>query len=184
MRFSPTEVTGCWLLDIEPHTDERGLFARTACEHEFSDCRLNGHFVQSSISVNVRRGTLRGLHLQLPPSAEAKLVRCTRGRIFDVVLDLRTGSSSQHRWQGFELSSHNHRALYIPPGCAHGFQTLEDDCDIFYQMTDFYAPDLGFGVRWNDPLFDIKWPLSAPTLLERDANYPDFNPQAFEAYAW
>ncbi len=176
MRFSSTALHDVVIVDVEPHVDERGLFARTVCEEELARAGLPGRFVQSSVSFNTRRGTLRGMHYQLPPKAEGKLVRCTRGAIFDVALDLRPGSPGPTRWIAVELSCDNRRALYVPPGYAHGFQTLSDDTEVLYLMTELYAPDAARGVRWNDRAFAIEWPISTPTLSERDATYPDFQP--------
>jgi dTDP-4-dehydrorhamnose 3,5-epimerase len=174
MRFTPSELADIVIVDVEPHVDGRGLFARTFCEAEFAAAGLPTRFVQSSVSFNTRRGTLRGLHYQAPPKPEAKLVRCTRGTIHDVVVDLRPSSATFLRWISVELTAENRRALYIPGGCAHGFQTLTDDAEVLYLMTEFYAPELARGVRWNDPVFGVEWPIADPRLSERDATYPDF----------
>jgi dTDP-4-dehydrorhamnose 3,5-epimerase len=174
MRFEQTSIPGAVLVEIEPHRDIRGFLARTFCEHEFAAAGLPTRFVQSSVSRNPRRGTLRGMHFQALPSHEAKLVRCTRGSIYDVALDLRPSSISFRRWVGVELSGESGAALFIPQGCAHGFQTLEDDVEVLYSMTDFHAPDLAHGVRWNDPAFGIVWPIDQPILSDRDAAYQDF----------
>ena len=176
MRFTPSELPETAIVDVEGHVDSRGLFARTFCENEFAAAGLPTRFVQSSVSFNTRRGTLRGLHYQVPPKAEGKLVRCTRGAIYDVVVDLRSESATFLRWIGVELTAENRRALYVPPGCAHGFQTLTDDTEVLYLMTEFYAPETARGVRWNDPIFGVEWPIPNPTLSERDAAYPDFRP--------
>lgn len=176
MRFTPSELPDTVIVDVEAHVDGRGLFARTFCEREFAAAGLPSRFVQSSVSVNTRRGTLRGLHYQAPPMAEGKLVRCTRGAIYDVVVDLRPSSASFLRWMAVELTAENRRALYIPPGCAHGFQTLVNDSDVLYLMTEFYAPETARGVRWNDSAFGVEWPIADPTLSDRDASYPDFQP--------
>lgn len=176
MRFTPCELADTVIVDVEPHVDGRGLFARTFCEAEFAAAGLPTRFVQSSVSFNTRRGTLRGLHYQAPPKPEAKLVRCTRGAIHDVVVDLRPSSASFLRWISLELTAENRRALYIPEGCAHGFQTLTDDAEVLYMMTEFYAPELARGVRWNDPIFGVEWPIADATLSERDTTYPDFRP--------
>ena len=176
MRFTASEVGDTVIVDIEEHVDGRGLFARTFCENEFAAAGLPTRFVQSSVSFNTRRGTLRGLHYQVPPKAEGKLVRCTRGAIYDVVVDLRSQSATFLRWIGVELTAENRRALYVPPGCAHGFQTLTDDAEVLYLMTEFYAPEMARGVRWNDRIFGVEWPLADPTLSDRDASYPDFRP--------
>jgi dTDP-4-dehydrorhamnose 3,5-epimerase len=173
MRFTETALAGLFIVDIEPIADERGHFARTFCAEEFARAGLPGEFVQCSTSFNRRRGTLRGLHFQAEPCPEGKLVRCTRGAIFDVALDLRPGSPTYCRWHASELTAENARALHIPPGFAHGFQTLVDGTEILYQMTVSYRADLARGVRWNDPAFGIAWPLPEPILTPRDAAYPD-----------
>lgn len=176
MRFTPSALPDVVIVDVEGHVDTRGVFARTFCEEEFAAAGLPTRFVQSSVSFNTRRGTLRGLHFQAPPRPEGKVVRCTRGAIHDVAVDLRPSSATFLRWIGVELTADNRRALYIPPGCAHGFQTLTDDSEVLYLMTEFYAPEMARGVRWDDPMFGVKWPIADPTLSERDASYPDFQP--------
>jgi dTDP-4-dehydrorhamnose 3,5-epimerase len=175
MVFSETGVSGAFLVGVEPLADERGFFARSWCQHEFEQRGLNGRMAQCNISRNHRRGTLRGIHYQAAPHQEAKLVRCTRGAIFDVVLDLRPGSDTYLRHHGAVLSEDNHLALYVPEGCGHGFLTLDDDAEVFYQMSQFYEPSAGRGVRWNDPAFDISWPETVKMISERDRSYPDFN---------
>ena len=171
-------------MEIQPHECNRGYFARTWCTREFADHGLPAQFVQASVSHNIRRGTLRGMHLQLPPSEEGKLVRCTRGCIYDVIVDLRPGSPTYLRRFGVELASREHKALYIPPAMLHGFQTLEDDSDVCYQMTDFFAPELSFGARWDDPAFAIDWPIESGLIMnERDATYPDFDRADYERRA-
>jgi dTDP-4-dehydrorhamnose 3,5-epimerase len=172
--ITETSLAPACLIDIEPTRDERGHFARAFCQDEFTSRGLPGGFVQSSLSFNHRRGTLRGLHYQAEPCPEAKLVRCTRGAVYDVILDLRGSSQNYCRWFATELSADNARAVYIPPGFAHGFQTLRDDTELFYQMTAAYRPELSRGVRWDDPAFGIAWPLPGPILSERDAGLPDF----------
>ena len=175
MRFSASPLPGAFVVDIEPVSDPRGSFARTWCAREFEAQGIRNPPVQMSLSRNDRRGTVRGMHMQLPPSQEAKLVRCTRGSIHDVIVDLRPGSASYLRHFGVELSGRDGRALYIPPQMAHGFQTLEDDTDVLYQMTDFHVPELACGWRWNDAAFGIRWPISESiVILPRDASYPDF----------
>lgn len=176
MRFTPSKLRDTVIVDIEGHVDSRGLFARTFCEDEFAAAGLPTRFVQSSVSFNTQCGTLRGLHYQAAPKAEGKLVRCTRGAIYDVVVDLRSSSATFLHWIGVELTAENRRGLYVPPGCAHGFQTLTDDAEVLYLMTEFHAPDLARGVRWNDPVFGVEWPIANATLSERDATYPDFRP--------
>lgn len=176
MRFRETPLRGAFVMEIEPHADARGYFTRTWCAQEFEQQGLPAHLVQASLSHNLRRGTVRGMHTQLPPSKEGKIVSCIRGRIYDVIVDGRPGSPTFLQSFGIELSAEAHNALYIPPTMLHGFQTLEDDSEVFYQMTDFHAPALAWGARWNDPAFDIRWPLvSDLTMSDRDRTYPDFD---------
>ena len=184
MRFVSTEIPGCAIVEIEPHQDERGFFARTWCQDEFAEAGLPSLLAQCSVSRNRKRGTLRGMHFQLPPSAEGKLVRCTRGAILDVVVDIRSMSPRYLDHVSVELTADNGRAVFIPPGCAHGFQTLEGDTDVFYQMTDFFAPDLAAGLRWNDPALGIDWPIDSPIMNERDRNYPDLDSGYLEELSW
>jgi dTDP-4-dehydrorhamnose 3,5-epimerase len=174
MKFRETQVSGAFLIEPEKNEDERGFFARAWCRREFKEHGLNPRLVQSSISFNKKKGTLRGMHYQVPPFAEAKLVRCTRGSIYDVVIDLRKQSSTFKRHVAVVLSAENHNMLYIPEGCAHGFQTLEDNAEVFYQMSEFYSPGHARGVKWNDPAFGIAWPIADPIILERDRTFPDF----------
>ena len=174
MHFRPLSIPGAALIEIDRRADSRGFFARTFCEHEFADAGLPTRFVQSSVSHNVQRGTLRGMHYQAAPYGEGKLVRCTRGKIYDVALDLRRDSPAFGQWEAVELTANNHRALYIPTGCAHGFQTLENDVEVLYLMTEFYMPTGARGVRWNDPAFRIAWPITDPILSDQDTRYPDF----------
>lgn len=176
MIFTPTSVAGGFLIEQDRHHDERGYFARTWCRRELEQMGLNGSLAQCSVSYNSRSGTLRGMHWQAAPRPEVKIVRCTRGRIWDVMLDLRPESSTYMLHAGVELSAESGRAFYIPEGVAHGFVTLEDDCEVAYQMSEFYEPALARGVRWNDPAFDIEWPVSSPILHPRDAAYPDYAP--------
>lgn len=174
MRFSPTAIEGVVVVDIEPSTDERGAFARLHCPDEFAAA---GHpFVpaQTSLSRNTRAFTLRGMHFEAPPHGEAKLVRVTRGRIFDVAVDLRPDSPTHRAWTGAELSADNGRALLIGRGMAHGFITLEDDTDVLYQIDRIFEPGHGRGVRWDDPAFGIAWPAAPKVISERDAAYPDY----------
>jgi len=174
MIFSETILPGVFLIEFQPHHDERGFFARTWCEQEFRTNGLNPAVVQCNISSNRCRGTLRGMHLQTKPFEEAKLVRCTKGSLYDVALDLRPESLTYLQWTAAELTANNHRALYIPEGCAHGFLTLEDNTEVFYQMSMAYHPEAGRGVRWNDPAFHIAWPCEVQVISERDRTYPDF----------
>lgn len=173
----PTSLPGSYLVDPERAADSRGFFARTWCEHEAQQQGLQPHMVQVSVSFNQKKGTLRGMHYQLPPSNEAKLVRCTAGAIYDVILDLRPASKTFLQHFGATLSADNRQALYLPSGFAHGFQTLVDATEVLYLMSDFYAPHLARGVRWNDPAFGIHWPDDTRLVHERDASYPDFGPQ-------
>ena len=172
MRFTPLLVDGAWLIEPEPHRDERGLFARTRCVNEFADNGLVAEFVQDSVSFNEIAGTLRGLHFQAAPHGEIKLVRCTSGSIFDVIVDLRESSPSYLKWSGQVLSAENRAAFYIPEGCAHGFMTLEDRSEVFYQISTFFHAESARGVRWNDPAFGIEWPRQPARISQRDAEYP------------
>ena len=184
MRFVQTDIPGCAIVEIEPHEDERGGFARTWCQHEFDGAGLPSRLVQCSVSRNRKRGTMRGLHFQLPPSREGKLVRCTRGAIFDVVVDLRSASRRYLGHVSVDLTADNCRAIFIPPGCAHGFQTLQDDTDVFYQMTDVFAPDLSAGLRWNDPELAIEWPIDEAIMNGRDRDYPDLDRDWLGSLSW
>lgn len=172
MRFTPTLLAGAFVVDLEPQEDSRGFFARTYCEKEFAAHGIRHYPVQSNVSFNAVRGTLRGMHYQRPPYAEAKLVRCTAGRIFDVIVDLREQSPTHYQWFGVELDSCSHRALYVPEGFAHGFQTLEDNTEVFYQMFSFFQPGYGDGLRWNDPHLGIEWPLDTVVISDKDRTYP------------
>lgn len=174
MRFTETKLQGAFILDPELLEDERGFFARTWCRREFEAHGLNPRLVQCNISFNRRRGTLRGMHYQVEPHAEAKLVRCTMGAIYDVILDLRPDSATFRQWLSVELTAENRRLLFIPAGLAHGFQTLADNTEVFYQMSEFYHPECARGVRWNDNAFRIKWPIEETTLSSHDSEYPDF----------
>ncbi len=174
MVFEETEIAGVFTVSPELLRDERGSFARTWCEREFREHGLNPKVVQCSISFNQRKGTLRGVHYQARPHQEAKLVRCTKGSLYDVALDLRRDSSTYLRWVGVALTAGNRRALYIPEGCAHGFLTLEDNTEVLYQMSEFYHPESARGLRWNDQAFAIAWPGNVEVISERDRTYPDF----------
>lgn len=180
MKFRETPLAGAFVVEIEPHHDTRGYFTRTWCAEEFRAHGLPAGLVQSSLSRNSRRATVRGMHTQLPPSREGKLVSCIRGRVRDVIIDLRPASATFLEHFAVDLSADQHNSLYIPPGFLHGFQTLEDDCEVFYQMTDTHAPDLAFGARWNDPAFGIAWPIrEGLTMSDRDRDYPDFDRAAY-----
>jgi dTDP-4-dehydrorhamnose 3,5-epimerase len=168
LKFVSTEIDGVFLIEPEPVRDERGSFARTFCEEEFRAHGLDPHVAQAGISFNPAKGTLRGLHFQREPHGEAKLVRCSRGAIYDVVVDLRSG-----RWVAAELSDRNGRMLFAPSGFAHGFQTLQDDTEVVYQLSAKYRQDAASGVRWNDPALGIKWPLEVSVMSERDRSWPE-----------
>lgn len=174
MIFTATALPGAWILELDRHEDQRGFFARSWCAREAEARGLNPRVVQCSVSVNKRRGTLRGMHYQMAPYQEAKLIRCTRGAIHDVILDLRRGSPAFKRHVAVQLDAEGGRMLYVPEGVAHGFQTLTDDTEVFYQMSEFYAPDHARGVRWDDPAFGITWPDDDRTISERDRGYADF----------
>ena len=174
MRFRETSLAGVILVETESHADDRGSFYRSFCVREFEAHGLPAAFVQGSVSRNRQRGTLRGLHWQSDPRPEGKLVRCVRGAAYDVIVDLRRDSPTFCRWFSVELNEENMTALYIPPGFAHGFQTLRDDTDLQYQMTEFHAPELATGARWNDPAFSIEWPLDVAVISARDQAHQDF----------
>jgi dTDP-4-dehydrorhamnose 3,5-epimerase len=174
MIFEETKVLGAFLVRTEPARDERGFFARVFCEREFEAQGLNARFVQDSVSYNRVRGTLRGMHFQAPPHEEDKLVSCSSGSIYDVVIDLRPGSPSYRRWAAATLTAVGLEALYIPKGCAHGFITLEDDTTVRYCISEFYSPGSGRGVRFDDPAFAISWPTRPAVISERDLLYPPF----------
>ncbi len=178
MKFIETELKGAFLIDPELIEDERGFFARTCCRKEFEQHGLNFDWVQCSISYNKRMGTLRGMHYQIAPYTETKLVRCTMGAIYDVIIDLRPKSETFMQWITVELSSENHKMIYVPQGFAHGFQTLVDNSEVLYQMSEFYAPECARAVRWNDPQFKIHWPEAERTISQKDQKTPDFNPVA------
>lgn len=174
MNFTPTALPGLWLIEPERLRDARGYFARTWCRREFEAYGLDTRLAQASVSFNRQRGTLRGMHFQRPPHAEVKLVRCTRGAIWDVAIDLRPESPTCCRWMGFELTAENGAALYIPEGFAHGFQTLAADSEVFYQISEFYAPEAASGVRYDDPAFGIDWPLPVSCISPRDEAWTDY----------
>jgi len=173
VKFVALGVPGAFRIEIEPRTDARGAFARTFCAREFAARGLAERFVQTSLSLNARRGTLRGLHWQAPPHEEAKLVRCVRGRIYDVLVDVRRGSHAFRQHVAVELSADARDAVYVPPGVAHGFLTLEDDCEVHYAMSEPHAPDAARGARWDDPAFGIVWPEPPAVISERDRAWPD-----------
>lgn len=174
MKFHETTIEGAFRVSIEPRGDERGFFARTWCKDEAVAHGIHTDFVQCNLSFNRQRGTLRGMHYQAEPYGEPKLVSCIKGAIYDVAIDLRPQSPTFKMWFGVELSAENHEMLYIPAGCAHGFQTLADGCEVFYQMGARYVPEAARGVRWDDPAFGVKWPNAARIIAPRDQGYPDF----------
>jgi dTDP-4-dehydrorhamnose 3,5-epimerase len=171
MIFKETKLKGAYIIELEPAADERGFFARTFCRREFEEHGLNSNVVQCNISHNKKKGTLRGMHYQTAPYEEAKAVSCTRGVIYDVIIDLRRDSPTYCQWFAVELSADNYRMLYAPEGFAHGFQTLEHDTVVNYMMFEFYHPECARGVRWDDPAFGIKWPLPNPIMSQKDMNY-------------
>jgi len=174
MTFSKTAIPDTFLISLDRHEDERGFFARAFCRSEFTEHGLNPDLVQCSISFNKRKGTLRGMHFQKPPYEETKIVRCTMGAVFDVIIDLRPDSPTFKRWLSFELNAENRAMLYIPRGIAHGFLTLEDTTEVFYQMSDRYVPECAAGVRWNDTAFGIQWPETPQIISVKDREYKDF----------
>lgn len=176
MRFNPTPLAGAFVIDLEKRGDDRGFFARAFCTREFVQAGLTPAFVQVNNSSSASRGTLRGMHYQLAPHAETKVVRCIRGSLWDVILDLRAESPTFGRWFGAELSAENRRMMYVPKGFAHGFVTLTDDTEAFYFVDEFYAPQHERGVRWNDPRFGIQWPTTPTTISDKDRAHPDFDP--------
>lgn len=178
MIFEPTAIAGAWLIRPQRSADDRGHFARLWCQEEFALHGIAMSMVQANTSFNHHRGTLRGLHFSAAPAREGKLVRCARGVVHDVILDLRVGSATYLRHVAIELRSDEATALYVPPGLAHGFQTLEDQCEMHYLMTEAYRPELARGVRYDDPAFDINWPLPVALIHERDRGYPDFDARA------
>ena len=174
MKFTPAPLDGSYIVDLDRHEDQRGFFARSWCAREFEAEGLSARLVQCNISWNRSRGTLRGMHYQAAPFAEAKLVRCVRGVIHDVVLDLRPDSATYRGHFGLELSAENRRLIYVPEGVAHGFLTLVDDTEVLYQMSEFYDSEHAAGVRWDDPAFGIPWPSEVLVISDRDRKYPDF----------
>ena len=176
MRFVPASLSGAYLIELERHEDERGFFARTWCRDELAEHGLSVEVAQCSISRNARAGTVRGMHFQLPPHEEVKIVRCNRGAIFDVIIDLRPGSPTNAYWFGVELTEELGTALYVPAGFAHGFQTLVDQTEVSYMISTPYNPEASSGVRWDDPAFSIDWPASpGRTISDRDLGWPDYD---------
>lgn len=177
MHIESQSIPGLYTVDIERFVDERGYFARTRCVEEFARAGIDSTFVQSSVSYNTRKGTLRGMHLQLAPHGETKLLRCVAGAVYDVLLDLRVDSPTEGKWLAFELSAENQRAVVVPPGVAHGFQTLADSSIVVYDIDTPYAPGSAAGVRWDDPVFGIVWPQSEERIIsDKDRSWPDYDP--------
>ncbi len=175
MEFTETKIEGAFIIDPRRFEDERGFLAPSWRQRDFAARGIEAQFVEANITFSRKRGTLRGMHYQSPPHAQAKLVRCTAGAIYDVIIDLRPESPSFKHWIGVELTADNHRLLYVPEGCAHGFQTLADDTEVFYQIAGVYAPDYAGGVRWDDPAFGVEWPPTGErVIIVRDQEYPDF----------
>lgn len=172
MKFDETTLPGVFLVDLQPSVDDRGFFARGWCQNEFANHGLTANISQVNISQNHQAGTIRGLHLQMAPHAEAKLVRCSKGRIFDVAIDMRPSSPTYLHWVGHELSDRNRSALFIPEGFAHGYQTLTDDTEVFYLISESYAPGAEAGFRYDDPRIGIKWPMKVKSISDKDANWP------------
>jgi dTDP-4-dehydrorhamnose 3,5-epimerase len=174
MIFHETKIAGVFEIRLEPNVDERGFFARSWCQKEFESLGLNPKLVQCNVSFNTRKGTLRGMHYQAAPYSETKLVRCSKGSIYDVVVDLRPQSHTFKNWISAVLTAENRNAIYVPEGCAHGFLTLEDKSEVFYQMSEIYDADSARGVRWDDPAFQIAWPAKVEVISERDRTYPNY----------
>jgi dTDP-4-dehydrorhamnose 3,5-epimerase len=178
MTFTKGSLPDTYILDPEKHRDDRGFFARAFCARTFAERGLNGSMVQTNVSFNTRRGTLRGMHFQRPPHREAKLVRCTRGRLYDVIVDVRPGSEAYGDWMGIELAADTHRMLYVPEGFAHGFLTLEDDTEVTYQVSAEYAPEAETGLRYDDPALGIEWPGPIRVISDKDRSWPALSPGA------
>jgi dTDP-4-dehydrorhamnose 3,5-epimerase len=175
MRFTEARLPGAFMIDLEFIRDSRGFFSRAWCERELAQNGLETRVAQCNLSHSGHRGTLRGMHYQRPPFQEAKVIRCIRGSMYDVIVDLRPDSPCFRGWMGVELSASNRRSLYVPPGFAHGFQTLEDDTEAFYMTSEFFTPDAEGGVRWDDPVFGIRWPIDPPSVIsDKDASWPDY----------
>lgn len=176
MFFTETRLKGAYLVEMEMREDNRGFFARAWCKREFEMQGLNSNFVQANIGFSQKKGTLRGMHYQVKPHEEAKLVRCTMGTIYDVIIDLRPDSPTHKQWIGVELTAHNYKLLYVPEGFAHGYQTLTDDTEVFYQTSQFYAPEYVRGVRHDDPAFGILWPIEVQVIADADRKWPLYPP--------
>lgn len=177
MKFTETKLKGAYIIELEKHEDDRGFFARAFCKKEYKEVGLRNEIVQINNSESKYKGTLRGMHYQLPPKAEDKIVRCINGAIYDVIIDVRKDSDTFGEWFGIELSADNKKSLFVPKGFAHGNISLEDNSELFYLVTEYYASDYERGIRWNDPKFDIKWPIEPIDISEKDKNHPDFDPK-------
>lgn len=174
MIFTKTNLEGAFVIDIEKKEDDRGFFARAFCANEFSTNNLDSKFVQANTSFNYKKGTLRGMHFQKSPYEEDKLVRCTKGSIIDAIIDLRKDSPTYKKWFGVELSEENRKSLYVPKGFAHGYMTLKDNTEVTYLVTQFYTPEADSGIKYNDPAFNIEWPMTPVVISEKDSNHPDY----------
>ncbi len=174
MQFIETKLPGAYIINLDTLEDERGFFARAFCQKEFEENGLKSNIAQCNLSFNHKKGTLRGMHYQVKPYEEVKMVRCTQGKILDVIIDLRKNSATYKKWVGVELSAENNSMLYVPKGFAHGYQTLEDNSVVYYQVTEFYQPGSERGIRWNDPAFNIDWPLEISVISDKDNSLPDY----------
>jgi len=182
MIFTETPISGAFRVELEPHRDDRGFFARAWCREEFAAHDLSASFVQANLALSHEAGTLRGLHYQTAPHQEAKFFRCLRGAAYDVIVDLRPDSPTFLQWHAERLTATQRNALYVPEGCAHGYQTLEDDTELFYQVTAAYTPGAEQGIRYDDPAFEIEWPRSVTALSDKDRSWPNFEPEKIRAY--
>ena len=178
MKFHKQQFEGVWIIEAEPIADNRGVFRRHFCQKEFQEIGLDIKIVQTNISENKKKHTLRGFHYQLPPHEEAKVLTCLKGAVYDVIVDLRPDSESYLKWMPFELKEGDNLSLYVPSGCANGYLTLEDSTTILYYMSEFYSPGSYTGFRYNDPLFSVKWPAEPAVISEKDENFDDFDPQS------
>lgn len=179
MIFNETSLKGAFLIEIKKIEDHRGFFGRAWCQREFEEAGINPNIRQINTSLTHQKGTIRGMHYQIDPHQEGKLIRCTRGRIFDVMIDLRPGSTTFMQWIGHELSEDNYMMVYVPENFAHGFVTLEDHCEVYYPVTEFYTPGSERGIRYDDPAFNIEWPIDIQVVSEKDMSHPDFNLNTF-----
>lgn len=183
MTFTETAINGAFIIEVHQIKDDRGFFGRSFCQKEFERFGLNGNMVQTNVSSNPKSGTLRGLHMQVSPFSEAKLVRCTKGSVFDVMVDMRVDSPTFKKWFGIELTEENFRMLYIPEGCAHGYLTLQDKSDVTYQVSQYYTPAAERGFLWNDPAFEIAWPIAPELISVKDQSHPLFESETYNQSA-